>query len=376
MATDNKYDRQLRLWGADGQKRLSEASILLINATAAGTETLKNLILPGVGFITVIDDKLVEERDLGNNFFVTKDSIGKSRAEITKNLLLELNEDVRGDHIHEAPSKYINNKDLEFFKQFTLIIACDLTDSEIIQLSEVSDNLNIATIFLRNYGMIGYLRLYRKEHTSMQSKPAEKELDDLRLAAPFPALEKYALDFDMSNLDSLEHAHVPYVVILIKALHAWKQAHADQLPKNFAEKEEFKNSIKAMAKDYSKEINFGEAVDNSFKVFGYEPVPYAIQEILDDEKASGQEFHSNFWNLVSALKQFVEENGCLPVTGKLPDMTATSDFYITLQRIYQQKATEDRERISQILSQQAEERGNMDIIFDNDEVKTFCENCS
>lgn len=47
MATDNKYDRQLRLWGGSGQKALMEANILLVNASATGTETLKNLVLPG-----------------------------------------------------------------------------------------------------------------------------------------------------------------------------------------------------------------------------------------------------------------------------------------------------------------------------------------
>ena len=47
MATDNKYDRQLRLWGSSGQKSLMEANILLVNASASGTETLKNLVLPG-----------------------------------------------------------------------------------------------------------------------------------------------------------------------------------------------------------------------------------------------------------------------------------------------------------------------------------------
>ena len=41
MAT--KYDRQLRLWGASGQRALGETCIVLINATASGTETLKNL---------------------------------------------------------------------------------------------------------------------------------------------------------------------------------------------------------------------------------------------------------------------------------------------------------------------------------------------
>lgn len=47
MATGNKYDRQLRLWGGSGQKALMEANILLVNASATGTETLKNLVLPG-----------------------------------------------------------------------------------------------------------------------------------------------------------------------------------------------------------------------------------------------------------------------------------------------------------------------------------------
>ncbi|CAN0330771.1 unnamed protein product, partial [Laminaria digitata] len=48
MATDNKYDRQLRLWGSGGQKALMEANVLLVNAGATGTETLKNLVLPGM----------------------------------------------------------------------------------------------------------------------------------------------------------------------------------------------------------------------------------------------------------------------------------------------------------------------------------------
>lgn len=43
MATNDKYDRQLRLWGAAGQRALGETTIVLVNATASGTETLKNL---------------------------------------------------------------------------------------------------------------------------------------------------------------------------------------------------------------------------------------------------------------------------------------------------------------------------------------------
>lgn len=43
-----RYDRQIRLWGEDGQRALESAKICLINATATGTETLKNLVLPGL----------------------------------------------------------------------------------------------------------------------------------------------------------------------------------------------------------------------------------------------------------------------------------------------------------------------------------------
>ena len=82
MATSDKYDRQLRLWGANGQKALMEANILLIGASSVGTETLKNLVLPGVGAFTVIDDFTVDHHDLGCNFFVDEQSLGRPRAEV------------------------------------------------------------------------------------------------------------------------------------------------------------------------------------------------------------------------------------------------------------------------------------------------------
>ena len=86
MATDDKYDRQIRLWGRHGQKLLSSSSVLLLGATGSGTETLKNLILPAIGRFTVVDGELVSERDCGNNFFVTADSKGQSRAKVHRHL--------------------------------------------------------------------------------------------------------------------------------------------------------------------------------------------------------------------------------------------------------------------------------------------------
>jgi amyloid beta precursor protein binding protein 1 len=50
-AKEKKYDRQLRLWAASGQAALEDAHLLLVNAGSGvtGIETLKNLVLPGIG---------------------------------------------------------------------------------------------------------------------------------------------------------------------------------------------------------------------------------------------------------------------------------------------------------------------------------------
>ena len=104
-AKEKKYDRQLRLWAAAGQQALEEAKILLINnsgPSVVGIETLKNLILPGVGSFTILDNAKVTEQDLGVNFFLIEDSLGKSRAEECCRYLQELNPDVEGFSIQEV----------------------------------------------------------------------------------------------------------------------------------------------------------------------------------------------------------------------------------------------------------------------------------
>lgn len=57
-----------RIWGEQGQATLEKASICLLNCGPTGSETLKNLVLGGVGSITIVDGSKVEFGDLGNNF--------------------------------------------------------------------------------------------------------------------------------------------------------------------------------------------------------------------------------------------------------------------------------------------------------------------
>ena len=92
-AKQSRYDRQIRIWGADGQQSLERAKIVLFTSTATACECAKNLILGGVKSVTIVDNELVRERDTGNNFMVSVDDFleQKKRAECVVRSLKELN---------------------------------------------------------------------------------------------------------------------------------------------------------------------------------------------------------------------------------------------------------------------------------------------
>ena len=58
--------------------RLRDAKILLITMRALSNEIAKNLVLAGIGSLTVQDDDLVVDDDLGSQFFISEDDIGKN----------------------------------------------------------------------------------------------------------------------------------------------------------------------------------------------------------------------------------------------------------------------------------------------------------
>jgi ubiquitin-like 1-activating enzyme E1 A len=72
------YDRQIRLWGVKAQESLRKANILLVNMRALANEVAKNLVLAGINSLTVIDHELATEDDLGAQFFLAEDDVGKN----------------------------------------------------------------------------------------------------------------------------------------------------------------------------------------------------------------------------------------------------------------------------------------------------------
>src|SRR5689334_22946578 len=68
------YDRQIRLWGMKAQELIRNANILLIGIKALGNEIAKNLVLAGIGGLTILDHEAVTEDDLGSQFLVREEN--------------------------------------------------------------------------------------------------------------------------------------------------------------------------------------------------------------------------------------------------------------------------------------------------------------
>lgn len=375
-----RYDRQLRLWGDHGQNALECAQICLINASGTGTEILKNLVLPGVGSFTIIDNKRVAPSDSGSNFFVTASCVGANRGTVALSLLQELNSEVRGIAIDDTYESVLATSP-EFFSKYSVVIATELSEEKLQLLSQVLWKCSTPLLVACAYGLIGYIRIATPEHEVIEAHP-DNYHEDLRLDCPFPMLKSHVDNIDLDSLDNAQHSNIPFLIILIKYLEAWKSSHDGLIPKNYREKKEFKEVIKAGIRKNENgepldEDNFDEAIKNVNSVVLPTKIPGTVQSLLEATTCTGiTPDSSDFWLLARALREFVacEGNGCLPVRGSIPDMTSSSDMYVDLQRIYQTKARADMEAVASHLSELLTSIGKPTNAISEEKIKSFCNN--
>lgn len=89
----NRYSRHLVLkdFGIEGQKKLKNASVLIVGAGGLGCPALLYLTAAGVGTIGIVDFDTVQESNLQRQILFTVQDIGKNKAEAAKERLDQLN---------------------------------------------------------------------------------------------------------------------------------------------------------------------------------------------------------------------------------------------------------------------------------------------
>ncbi|KAK4193823.1 hypothetical protein QBC35DRAFT_7253 [Podospora australis] len=377
---ERKYDRQLRLWAASGQAALESANILLVNSGAGtvGVETLKNLVLPGIGRFAIYDDAKVEEADLGVNFFLDSDSLGRSRSQSQTGFLLELNPEVEGAGYPNEDIKSLESL-LADSPLFTLIMYTHPTSEEYLSLLEsYGQQHKTPLVAIHSAGFYSYFQINLPgAFPIVDTHPDETATTDLRLLTPWPELSAFAKELanDIDNLSDFEHGHLPYVVILLHYLEKWKADHNGSYPSSYKEKTEFRRLVQGAARTNNAEggeENFDEAAAAVLKTLTIPSLPSGLKEVFEYQHTDPVEQRSSFWLIADAIKQFYEKHQCLPLPGKVPDMKAQSKVYIQLQNIYKAKARQDGAEIVQTVKAAAGD----DHQVDPAEVELFCKNAA
>ncbi|KAI0013626.1 hypothetical protein F4779DRAFT_562457 [Xylariaceae sp. FL0662B] len=154
------YDRQLRLWGVEAQQKIQSANVVLITMKALANEIAKNLVLAGIGSLTVVDDQIVTEADLGAQFFLSEENIGQSRAQAAAERIQKLNPRVKVI----ADSGSIMTKGASFFGNFDIVIATDLSPTLFAFINTATRLHNRQFYAAGTHGLYGYIFCDLIEH--------------------------------------------------------------------------------------------------------------------------------------------------------------------------------------------------------------------
>ncbi|KAL8643249.1 MAG: hypothetical protein Q9228_000143 [Teloschistes exilis] len=147
------YDRQIRLWGVQAQERLRSANILLIGMKALANEIAKNLVLAGIGSLTILDDQVITEEDLGSQFFISELHVGINRATAAVAQVRTLNPRVA----LTVDTESILLKPPEFYSMFDMIIATDLDLTSLSTINASCRFVNKPFYAAGSHGFYGFI---------------------------------------------------------------------------------------------------------------------------------------------------------------------------------------------------------------------------
>ncbi|KAH8998541.1 hypothetical protein EDB92DRAFT_1932964 [Lactarius akahatsu] len=226
------YDRQIRLWGLEAQQRMRNATIFVANLRGVATETVKNIVLAGIGKLIIWDCEDVAAEDLGAGFFFRDEDIGKKRVDAAKSRIESLNPLVAVEAL-TSPS-VLEQEELEKLVQ-SVDLVC-ITDSGrdfIVRVNEACRRTKRPLYAGGTYGLLGYIFCDLLEHEYIapdRSGGKQEGAKDVRVTVSYSPLRE-ALEHRWSGIPRRQTKSLnPAVVFIILALWELQSIHQGHLP--------------------------------------------------------------------------------------------------------------------------------------------------
>ncbi|TDH69337.1 hypothetical protein CCR75_001384 [Bremia lactucae] len=179
------YDRQMRLWGVEAQKRLQRSHVLVSGLTALGSELVKNLVLAGIG-VTLHDSKITTLAAASSQFFLQEQDVGKNRAEACLSRVQELNPLVQV----VCETKPLDKLPDDYFKQFSVICIIGADQVTELRLDALCRSVGTAFYAARSFGFEGLVfadlgdHIFRRNVAGTDAKPGDS------ITISFPSLKQ------------------------------------------------------------------------------------------------------------------------------------------------------------------------------------------
>ncbi|KIM83749.1 hypothetical protein PILCRDRAFT_412109 [Piloderma croceum F 1598] len=146
------YSRQLYVLGHEAMKRMAVSNVLIVGVQGLGAEIAKNVVLAGVKSVTLYDPEPVTVQNLGTQFFLRQEDIGKSRAEATLPRLAELNAYVPVRLLPGQPGQSIS---VDLVKGYQVVVLCGVPYSKQLEINDWTHENGIPFIAAETRGLFG-----------------------------------------------------------------------------------------------------------------------------------------------------------------------------------------------------------------------------
>jgi adenylyltransferase/sulfurtransferase len=103
MLSDNeleRYSRQIMLFGEDGQKRLSDATVFVAGAGGLGCPIALYLAVAGIGHLRIADKDVVEQTNLNRQILHWERDVGKEKVTSAEEKLRQINPHIEIQTFH------------------------------------------------------------------------------------------------------------------------------------------------------------------------------------------------------------------------------------------------------------------------------------
>lgn len=131
---DNRYDRNIRFFGKDGQNQLSRLDVAIVGIGGLGTHLIQQLAHLGVGSMCLIDPENLDATNLNRYVGTLPSDVGRGKVVIGEKIINNINPNI---NVSKMRSKLLNKDAFELIKAADFVFGCLDSDAARFILNEL-----------------------------------------------------------------------------------------------------------------------------------------------------------------------------------------------------------------------------------------------